>query len=641
MGIPIIPKSHFNMILNEFFGSYLPAPGVNGDIFANVPSAITMTSAVLGGRIEGGYDIPILGVGVCWNTTGVMDVLGATYLRMGYGKTFFNDNVTGLNPGTHYYFQAFYEYDGGINFSSQGQFDTVSSVTIPLVATNGITDITLTTATGGGNVTNQGSSAVTARGIVIALTANPTVDSYFKKTSDGTGIGTFVSYLTGLAKDTTYYAKAYATSSVGTGYGAYVAFTTGSQIPPSITTNLVTGIGNTVAVSGGHIYADGGAAIVEKGISWNLTGSPSPAAPDSFTNEGGTMADFVSNMSGLTQGTRYYVRAYARNAYNNGSFILYRIGFGQDEVFTTTSPSLIAATLSSSLVSQTSTTMTINWTVTLSQVAPSAVSFPINATNSTNTGTSPISVDIATGQQAGSTSVTYNKQTNSFVASASFGTVPSGYSGGNSTSYTISALVQLSIVGTSNIDYASLTTVFQPTIPSNVQIGDLIIVYVILSTNSIINDPAGVSTLGKNQGIVNYNSYAVYSKIAESTDAGSTLSININISSYGTTGVIVFRGASTAQSAIYEYANSNQLAYRSLSLGVDGAADIVVTNTNFSGIATPVSFSSGWTQLDGLHVGKYYMGIYSKNTLGSPWDDFILTYDIIGYINGLRIIIKP
>jgi uncharacterized protein (TIGR02145 family) len=84
--------------------------------------------------------------------------------------------------------------------------------------------ITETWASSGGTITNNGGETVTARGVCWSLSANPTILD--NKTTDGTGIGTFTSMLTGLTTNTTYYVRAYATNKAGTGYGNDVIFTT-------------------------------------------------------------------------------------------------------------------------------------------------------------------------------------------------------------------------------------------------------------------------------------------------------------------------------------------------------------------------------------------------------------------------------
>jgi len=98
------------------------------------------------------------------------------------------------------------------------------SGTVPTVSTSSITDITETSATGGGNVTAQGSSSVTARGVCWSTSQNPTTSD--AKTTDGIGTGSFTSNITGLNANTPYYVRAYATNSAGTSYGSQVSFTT-------------------------------------------------------------------------------------------------------------------------------------------------------------------------------------------------------------------------------------------------------------------------------------------------------------------------------------------------------------------------------------------------------------------------------
>jgi len=74
-----------------------------------------------------------------------------------------------------------------------------------------------TTALSGGTVTSDGGAPVTARGVCWSTLHNPTLaDSY---TIDGTGIGTYISLITGLSVYPTYYVRVYATNSAGTSYG--------------------------------------------------------------------------------------------------------------------------------------------------------------------------------------------------------------------------------------------------------------------------------------------------------------------------------------------------------------------------------------------------------------------------------------
>jgi len=89
----------------------------------------------------------------------------------------------------------------------------------PIVTTAAITayDGGAQTATCGGEVTSIGDSAVTARGCCWNLTGSPTTAD--SKTTNGSGIGSFTSALTGLAPSSVWYVRSYATNGGATSYG--------------------------------------------------------------------------------------------------------------------------------------------------------------------------------------------------------------------------------------------------------------------------------------------------------------------------------------------------------------------------------------------------------------------------------------
>lgn len=97
----------------------------------------------------------------------------------------------------------------------------------PSISTLTVSYITSLHAISGGNVTAEGTNPVTTKGIVWSISANPTI-SLNTKTSDGSGVGSFASALTGLTPNTTYYVRAYATTSAGTTYGNEISFNTNS-----------------------------------------------------------------------------------------------------------------------------------------------------------------------------------------------------------------------------------------------------------------------------------------------------------------------------------------------------------------------------------------------------------------------------
>ena len=97
--------------------------------------------------------------------------------------------------------------------------------TPPTVTTTTPSPASSSTATSGGNVTFDGGSSITARGVCYGLGVNPDITG--SKTSDGTGTGVFTSNLSGLSQNTLYHVRAYATNSSGTtAYGSDLTFTT-------------------------------------------------------------------------------------------------------------------------------------------------------------------------------------------------------------------------------------------------------------------------------------------------------------------------------------------------------------------------------------------------------------------------------
>jgi hypothetical protein len=85
-------------------------------------------------------------------------------------------------------------------------------------------NITATTATCGGTISNNCGDEVTSSGVCWSTSTNPIATGHH--TTDGAKTGSFTSSITGLSLGTTYFVRAYATNSSGTAYGNEVSFTT-------------------------------------------------------------------------------------------------------------------------------------------------------------------------------------------------------------------------------------------------------------------------------------------------------------------------------------------------------------------------------------------------------------------------------
>ena len=105
------------------------------------------------------------------------------------------------------------------------------------VSTAAVKSISATSAISGGVISSDGGDAIISRGVVWSTSQNPTID-FSTKTSNGSGIGSFISSITDLSPSTTYYVRAYATNNAGTVYGDQVSFTTTNASSVSTTTSL-------------------------------------------------------------------------------------------------------------------------------------------------------------------------------------------------------------------------------------------------------------------------------------------------------------------------------------------------------------------------------------------------------------------
>lgn len=197
---------------------------------------------------------------------------------------------------------------GGASIYSWGE--SAANQLPVLASTTAASSISSETAVSGGSLTSDGGAPITL-GICWNTSTNPTIAN---SSTAGTGTtGGFTSNLTGLAGSTTYYIRAYATNSIGTAYANEISFTTLAPVVPTLTaTTAASLIRSTAAASGGNVIDNGGATITDRGVCWST--SINPTISDSKTTDGSGLGSFISNITGLTIGITYYVRAYATNS---------------------------------------------------------------------------------------------------------------------------------------------------------------------------------------------------------------------------------------------------------------------------------------------------------------------------------------
>jgi uncharacterized protein (TIGR02145 family) len=280
---------------------------------------IEPTSAMGGGEVTDDGNAVMYVRGVCWSTRKSPDTKDPRTTD-GYVQGVFTSNITNLLPNTEYYVRAYAINSEGTGYGKQVTF-TTGQLAIPVLTTTSVSGITQTTAVSGGNITTDGGSPVTERGVCWATTTNPTISN--NKTSNGTGTGIFTSNITGLTGNTRYYVRAYATNPEGTGYGQEVFFNS-SPLLPVVTTSDPSATSTTTATGGGTVSSDGGSPVTARGVCWST--SANPTISGSRTSDGTGTGTFVSSISGLISNTTYHVRAYATNVVGTA--------YGTDKTFT-------------------------------------------------------------------------------------------------------------------------------------------------------------------------------------------------------------------------------------------------------------------------------------------------------------------
>lgn len=95
---------------------------------------------------------------------------------------------------------------------------------------------------------------------------------------------------------------------------------------PTVSTGTANATSATSATCSGNVAYDGGSPVIDRGICWSTTGSPSLESGSHLSVGTGT-GTFTGTMSGLSPNTIYYVRAYATNERGTA--------YGEDKQFTT------------------------------------------------------------------------------------------------------------------------------------------------------------------------------------------------------------------------------------------------------------------------------------------------------------------
>ncbi|MFC2044790.1 CARDB domain-containing protein, partial [Chloroflexota bacterium] len=193
-------------------------------VTTSAATSITSSTATVSGNLTDLGTATTANVSFEYGLTTSYGSTTAPQVKMTIGT--FSANLTGLSSGTTYHFRAKADGDG----TATGANMSFATLTPPTATTDNVTNITTTSATVSGNLTDLGTATTANVSFEYGLTTSygSTTAPQVKMT-----IGTFSANLTGLSSGTTYHFRAKADSGIhGITTSADVTFTTTTAAPP-------------------------------------------------------------------------------------------------------------------------------------------------------------------------------------------------------------------------------------------------------------------------------------------------------------------------------------------------------------------------------------------------------------------------
>ncbi|MBC7463999.1 MAG: InlB B-repeat-containing protein, partial [Actinobacteria bacterium] len=249
-----------------------------------------------------------------------------------------SSSLTGLSPGTTYYFRT----EIGSTYGDILSFSTLTNQAVPTAVTNAVSGLTASAATLNGTISPNltdvtsvnfiysSSSSTLASGTTTVTVNDGATPTPANITISGSG-ETGVPYsLTGLSTTTTYYYKVRANCTVNVTFcpagfvdGAILSFTTGA---PSVSTSAATVVGASTVTLNGSVNMNGTAgnsyftycAAGPSCSSSSMTGTDT----SSVVRASGFNSTTSASVTGLTSRTVYYFKAVAVTSVTSSGEIL-------------------------------------------------------------------------------------------------------------------------------------------------------------------------------------------------------------------------------------------------------------------------------------------------------------------------------
>lgn len=253
------------------------------------------------------------------------ELTSAEKLVAGTSNETFSVKVLPNTYGKEYFYKAYLSNGKGEILSSvksftKPAFDYYVTLDVPKVVAASGSDLTISST-----ISKAEGITLSEAGVFYSSDSDVTIDDT-KVTSSNTE--TINVEIKGLSTGTKYYMCSYVMDREYIALSETVEFV--PHAVPSVTTVNVSNISYKTAVSGGSSISDNGLDIISKGVVWSTEVNPTIEL-ETKTENGAGKEDYVADLSGLSPGTKYFIRAYAINS--DG------VGYGNEITFETLSQS--------------------------------------------------------------------------------------------------------------------------------------------------------------------------------------------------------------------------------------------------------------------------------------------------------------
>ena len=274
-------------------------------------SEVTLTTARTSASILNDGGAAISERGFCISSVSQSPTTADRKVTVATEQDMFTATIDQLTEGSTYFIRAYAINKNGVSYGETATFTTIGIV-LPTVIANAATDLTETSATLNGAVTDKGNGTITSQGFCWSTSNNqPTIeDNKMETTGNGDA---FTSAITGLTRNTKYYFRAYAINEKGIAYSEVKEFTTRYIVNPAVLSAVtVTNIAQTTLTATATLTDDGRGIISEMGFCY-VAGTGTPTVNDTKLTVPVGGAILTRDFSSLTPGTTYTIRAYAVN----------------------------------------------------------------------------------------------------------------------------------------------------------------------------------------------------------------------------------------------------------------------------------------------------------------------------------------